>query len=67
MGHIWTDSEWHAVAALRRKQQARAIELREARQRQAARLAAGSDGEADRRIAELKRLYESAVGAEVER
>ena len=60
MGHIWTDSEWHNVAALRRKQQARAIELREARQAKAAAL--GMDG--DKVKAAMAALYESAVGAE---
>lgn len=64
MGHIWTDSEWHNVAALRRKQQARAIELREARQRQAKAKALGCDG--DKVRAAMAALYESAVGAETE-
>lgn len=61
MGHIWTDSEWHSVAALRRKQQARAIELREARQRQAKAKALGCDG--DKVKAAMAALYESAVNA----
>lgn len=61
MGHIWTNSEWHNVAALRRKQQARAIELREARQRQAKAAALGCDG--DKVRAAMAALYESAVNA----
>ena len=57
------DETWTDTAAWYRRAQRRAAELREAKQRQLARRAAGSDGEADRRMAELKALYESAVPA----
>lgn len=60
---IQFDENWTETAAMYRRAQRRAAELREAKQRQLARLAAGSDGEADRRMAELKALYESAVNA----
>ena len=57
------DETWTDTAAWYRRAQRRAAELREAKQRQLARRAAGSDGEADRILAEIKALYESAVPA----